>query len=219
MARPTSAGVPVGAVTQVFSQRSRGQTQRAVIDPYVDFSCSRRRRRCRPLRHDERPRRHRGRRGPAGDLAALRWSPVAAVIGRPRAPGHALPASGLARHRPQPLPAGRRRRRPHPRTPQFALVLGFAAGVAARPGPAGRPRRGPVGARPGRRRVPGRRSGAPGRPADVHSRSSAPWRRAVVRRRPRSSRSPAMACWVTRRRVWASLLQVILVAVLWDVAC
>ena len=66
-------------------------------------------------------------------------------------------------HRPQLLPARRRRAPRWSAARQFAAMLGFFAGAAARPRAAGRPRRRPLGARAGRRRLR-RRADAPGHP-------------------------------------------------------
>ena len=166
----------------------RETSQRAVIEPFVDFGSLDLVGVVVPVRHRERPGRHRGRREPA--MSAHRGSAVAHGRCRRRRP-LVLQVSlfpHLAWHGivPNLVPARRGRRRAHPRRRSSRPCSASLAGVAARPRPARRPRRRPLGAGARPRRVR-RRPGPPGRQADRRRRGRAP----SPRRRssaPRSSR-------------------------------
>ncbi len=143
---PYVAGIPVGTVTQVFTNL-RETSQRAVIEPFVDFSSLDLVGVVVPSGTPQRPRAGRGRREPAMTWLRALAAGALVVVGA-GAPGQRLPARRLARRRPQPRASSSSSAPALTRGPQFAMTLGFVAGVAARPRPAGRPRRRPLGAGP-----------------------------------------------------------------------
>ena len=162
--RRTSPACRSARSTEVYSS-PREASQRAVIEPFVDFSAldlvgvvvpagsgSDRARRSRPTGAcDGRP----------DDTLLARARRLLRASPWPWSSRSAVPAPRLARHGAQPRPAGGRRCGPG-RGPHFAAVLGFVAGLRLDLAPAGRPHRRAVGAGPGRRRLP-RRPGPPGR--------------------------------------------------------
>ena len=209
---PYVSGVPVGRVTAVFSS-IRETSQRAVIEPFVDFGALDLVGVVVPVGHPQRPGRDRGRREPAmtmlvRGLVALAAVVVALVLQVTVFPHVAW--QGIV--------------------PNLVLLVVVAAALTrgaavrggarlrrrrrARPRAARRPRRRPVGARagPGRLR---RRAGAPG--------ASSPPPTAVVAtvagvlvRRHLGLRATGVLLGDPAFDV-AGLLQVVLVAVLWDV--
>ena len=161
---PYVSGVPVGRVDRGLQQPARQSAQRAVIEPYVDFSALDLVGVVVPVRHRERPGRDRGRREPpvtgacaARSVAARRPSALALVLQVVGVPAPGL-VTGVV---PNLVPAGRGRRRADPRA-RVRRGARLRRRPGARPRPAGRPRRRPLGAGPGRRRVR-RRPGPPGR--------------------------------------------------------
>ncbi len=207
---PYVAGVPVGRVTSVYSSL-RETSQRAVIDPYVDFGAL-------DLVGVVVPS------GTASDRAVIE-ADGSLQMSRARAACVAVAAPS----RSAAGPPGRRSSRTSPgrascpnlcllvvvgaaltRGPQFAAVLGFVAGVALDLAPPADHVAGRwalalvvVGLR--------RRPGAPGRPAD----RARPWSPPSPRRRSSAPRSSRSAGCVLRDPALGvpDLLQVILVAV------
>ena len=153
---PYVAGVPIGRVDRRSTASLRETSQRAVIEPFVDFGALDLVGVVVPVRHRRATARvDRGRREPAMSARPRRcaaspaaWSLVALVL-----QVTLFPHLAVAGRRAQPRACSSWSPPRWSAGPQFAAVARLRRRPAARPRPAGRPRRRPLGAGAGRRRL------------------------------------------------------------------